>query len=166
MSQPFMGEMRLMPFGFAPRGWARCDGQIMAISQNQALFAILGTAFGGDGVRSFGLPNLKGRVPVGSGRTYPIGAVGGEEAHTLLASEAPPHTHKVQGLSVKATTPQPESNVLTTSDAKLYVKPSANKVALEPSTIAATGGGAHPNIQPFQVITVCIALQGIFPSRN
>jgi microcystin-dependent protein len=166
MGQPFIGEMRLMPYGFAPRGWARCDGQLLAISQNQALFSILGTAFGGDGNRTFGLPNLKGRVPVGSGSTYPVGAVGGEESHTLQASETPPHTHKVQGLRVTATTPIPENDVFTTSDAKLYVKTSANMVALQPQTIATVGGGAHPNLQPFQVITVCIALQGIFPSRN
>lgn len=167
MSDPFMGEMRLMPFGFAPRGWARCDGTMMAISQNQALFSILGTSFGGDGVRTFQLPDMRGRVPIGAGKSYHLGQAGGEEAHMLLPNEVTSHTHNVQGVAAAATLPAPADNVFATVTAAIYAKPAAaNLVALPTPTVGTVGGTAHPNLQPYQVMTMAIALQGVYPSRN
>ncbi len=166
MSDPFIAEMRIMPFGYAPRGWARCDGTTMAISQNQALFSILGTTFGGNGVQTFNLPDLRGRVPVGAGKSYQLGQTGGEENHMLNANEVTSHTHAVQGVSAAGTVPAPATNVLATVAGGIYAKPSANLKVLPAATIASTGGTAHPNLQPYQVITMAVALQGIFPTRN
>ena len=172
MAQPFMGEMRLMAFGFAPRGWARCDGTLMSIAQNQALFAILGTSFGGDGVSTFGLPDMRGRVPVGTGGNYHLGQMGGEETHLLTAGEVLPHTHAVQGLAASAGDPNPVGKLFATtatssSSINTYSVPSAKLQTLPAKTVSPAGTNTpHPNIQPYQVITVAIALQGVFPSRN
>jgi microcystin-dependent protein len=166
MSQPFIAEMRIMPFGFAPRGWARCDGQLMGTNQNQALFAILGTSFGGNGVSTFQLPDLRGRVPLGSGKTYHLGQSGGEQTHMLTPGEVPSHTHAVQGIAVAGTLKIPTANVLAAVSSGLYAKPSAKMVALPPATISNVGGTPHPNLQPYQVVTMAIALNGIYPSRN
>src|SRR3954467_1403261 len=114
MSEPFIGEIRLMPYGYAPRSWARCDGALMSVTQNQALFAILGTSFGGNGTTTFGLPDMRGRVPVGTGKSYALGHVGGEENHLLTAGEVPGHTHPVQGLAATASQPAFASGLLAT----------------------------------------------------
>ena len=170
MSDPFLGEMRLMPFGFAPRGWARCDGGILPINQNTALFSLLGTTYGGNGVSTFQLPDIRGRVPIGAGTYGPlnfaVGQKGGEEAHMLTAPEVPGHSHAVQGVTATGTLPAPDSNVFATVTSAIYAAPSANLVALPPATVQIVGGTPHPNLQPYQVITVAIALAGVWPSRN
>ncbi len=170
MAEPFLGEIRMVSFNFAPRGWALCNGQLLPINQNQGLFSLLGTTYGGDGRVNFALPNLQGRTPrhVGSGATQ--GQVSGEQAHTLSISELPTHTHVLNALSA-ANAP---GNVNNPSGAFLSVSAPAEiynsagnpqLVALSASTVANTGGSqAHLNMQPFLVIGFCIALQGIFPS--
>ena len=170
MSDPYLGEMRLMPFGFAPRNWARCDGMIMAIAQNQALFSILGTTFGGDGVRTFGLPDLRGRVPLGAGTspvgtTYPLGSSGGEEMHQLTVAEVPSHSHNLQGLAAAASGTAFLASLFATGPSALYSKPSTNMVTFS-NAVQTVGGLPHTNLQPYQVITMAIALAGVFPSRN
>jgi microcystin-dependent protein len=165
MSNPFIGEMRLVPFGFAPRGWARCDGATMAINQNQALFAVLGKAFGGNGQTNFQLPDLRGRVPIGAGKTYVAGASGGEELHLLTTNEVPSHTHSLQGLAVAASETAFLAGLFATTASNFYVKPSTNTLALS-NPVQSVGGLPHTNMQPFQVITMAIALNGIYPSKN
>jgi microcystin-dependent protein len=167
MAEPFLGEIRLMSFGFAPKGWALCNGQILPINQNQALFALLGTNYGGNGTVNFALPNLQGRVPVhgSNGAVYPLGAGGGEENHTLQSNELPAHIHVANASSAAAATPAPAGGVLA-SATNVY-GPAASLIAVRNGTIAPAGGGqAHQNMQPFLVLNFCIALQGIFPSRN
>jgi microcystin-dependent protein len=167
MSDPFIGEMRLMPWGWAPRTWARCDGAILAKAQNQALFAILGAAFGGNGNTTFALPDLRGRVPVGAGaNSYAVGAAGGEETHLLTTNEVPSHTHPVQGINQAADQPSFISGVFATTASAVYAPPSKNTLALQPRAIQSVGGTPHENRQPYQVITVGIALSGVFPSKN
>ena len=165
MSNPFLAEMRLVPFGFAPRGWARCDGGIMAIAQNQALFSILGTTFGGDGFRTYQLPDLRGRVPVGAGKTYLLGAFGGEEMHQLTVAEVPSHSHKLQGLAAAANGTAFLASLFATAPSNLYSKPSTKMVAAA-NAVQTVGGLPHTNLQPFQAITMAIALAGVYPSRN
>jgi microcystin-dependent protein len=165
MSDPFVGEMRLLPFGFAPRGWARCDGTTMIINQNQALYSLLGTTFGGNGSTTFQLPDLRGRVPIGAGKTYAAGAAGGEEMHQLTANEVPSHTHSCQGVSAKADQSAFVTGLFATTTSNLYSKPSGNMLAVS-NAVQTVGGSPHPNMQPYQVITMAIALNGVFPSRN
>jgi microcystin-dependent protein len=165
MAEPFLSEIRIMSFGFAPRGWALCDGQLLPINQNQALFSLLGTTYGGDGRVNFGLPDLRGRVPIHNGSGHTLGERGGEQSHTLSISELPTHTHTVQASADNADAPVPAGNYLGSAN-NLYTA-AASLTSLDPSTVANVGGSqAHLNMQPFLTLSFCIALQGIFPSQN
>jgi microcystin-dependent protein len=168
MAEPFLSEIRMMSFGFPPKGWATCDGQLLPINQNQALFSLLGTTYGGDGRVNFGLPNLQGRVPIHMGGGHVLGERGGEQAHTLSIAELPTHVHSLNGSSTAATTVTPDTNtVLSASNPQSVYGLSANVTAMSPSAIGSIGGSqAHTNMEPFLVISFCIALQGIFPSQN
>ena len=165
MAEPFLSEIRIMSFVFAPKGWALCNGQLLPINQNQALFSLLGTTFGGDGRVNFALPDLRGSVPIHVGSGHPLGERGGEQAHTLSIAELPTHTHALQGASTAAGTNSPSNAVLAAS-AAVYHAPST-LTALNPGSVTNVGGSqAHLNIQPFLTLSFCIALQGIFPSPN
>jgi microcystin-dependent protein len=164
MAEPFLGEIRIMSFNFAPKGWALCNGQLLPINQNQALFSLLGTMYGGDGRVNFALPDFRGRVPIHIGNGHTQGERGGQPAHTLNNAELPQHTHLVQAASANATTPDPTGHYLAAAD--LYHTPTS-LVALKSSSVTSTGGSqAHLNMQPFLTLIFCIALQGIFPSPN
>jgi microcystin-dependent protein len=165
MAEPFLSEIRIMSFGFPPKGWATCDGQLLPINQNQALFSLLGTTYGGDGRVNFGLPNLQGRTPMHMGSSHTLGERGGEQAHTLSISEIPTHVH-VANASTDTTNliDPPPNNVL--GGAQIYGG-AASLTSLLPSTLASVGGSqAHLNMQPFLVLNFSIALQGIFPSQT
>ncbi|MBL8252190.1 MAG: phage tail protein [Candidatus Competibacter sp.] len=165
MAEPFLGEIRLMSFGFPPKGWALCNGQLLPINQNQALFSLLGTTYGGDGRVNFALPNLQGRAALHFNGSFPQGSIGGEQAHTLSINEMPTHTHRASASSAAASTPAPTGGVLA-SAANVYGGATA-LTSLQSGTITSVGGSqAHPNMQPFTVINFSIALQGIFPSPN
>ena len=167
MPEPFLGEIRMMSFPFAPKGWALCNGQLMPINQNQALFALLGTTFGGDGRVTFALPDLRGRTPLHAGNGHALGEKAGEQAHTLSIAELPMHTHVARAVTDKATTPAPNGNMLaTTKGIAAYATP-VDLTAFDPAAVASAGGGQpHPNVQPFLTLNFCIALQGIFPSSS
>ena len=171
MSEPFLSEIKIMSFGFPPRGWAFCNGQLLPINQNQALFSLLGTTYGGDGRVNFGLPNLQGRTPMHMGNGHTLGELGGEQAHTLSISEIPTHTHVANAANVAATTNAPSnpSNPLMIAQsvgASMHGA-ATNLQAMAPQALATVGGSqAHPNMQPFLTLSFCIALQGIFPSQN
>lgn len=155
-----------MSFVFPPKGWALCNGQLLPINQNQALFSLLGTTFGGDGRVNFGLPDLRGRVPVHVGSGFTLGQRGGEQAHTLSIGELPTHPHVLNGTSSTGTVIVPNGNLLATTANQLYRQADA-PVAMNATAISNTGGSqAHLNMQPFLTISFCIALQGIFPSPN
>ena len=169
MAEPFLSEIRLMSFGYAPRGWALCNGQLLPINQNQALFSLLGTSFGGNGQTNFALPDLRGRTPIHVGSGHTLGEQGGEQVHTLSIAELPTHTHVASGTS-NSTDPNgtniPTGNLLATGPGEIY-SGAASLVAMGPSTIANVGGSqAHLNMQPFLTLSFCIALTGIFPSPN
>ena len=166
MAEPFLSEIRIMSFSFPPKGWAFCDGQLMPINQNQALFSLLGTTYGGDGRVNFGLPDLRSRVPIHMGSGHTLGERGGEQAHTLSISEIPTHTHVLNGTTATSN-PQPVPvNSYLAPTASMYGAPAA-LTSLQPASLANTGGSqAHLNMQPFLVLSFCIALQGIFPSPN
>lgn len=165
MAEPFLSEIRLMSFVFPPKGWALCNGQLLPITQNQALFALLGVTFGGTGDTNFALPDLRGRVPIHVGGGHILGERGGEQAHTLSIAELPTHTHMAIGTSANASTPAPTGNLL--GQANNAYRTADNLVSLNASTVANVGGSqAHLNMQPFLTLSFCIALQGIFPSQN
>jgi microcystin-dependent protein len=165
MAEPFLSEVRLMSFVFAPKGWALCNGQLLPINQNQALFSLLGTTFGGDGRVNFALPDLRGRTPIHVGSSHTLGERGGEQAHTLSIAEIPTHTHVAQASSINAGTNSPTGAFLAPSTAVYHAPTSL--VSLNAGTITNTGGSqAHLNMQPFLTLSFCIALQGIFPSPN
>lgn len=169
MAEPFIGEIRSFAFGFAPQGWAQCKGQILQVSQNQALFTILGNRFGGDGNTTFALPNLQGRTPVNPAPDSfaPIGSAGGEEFHVLAVSEMPNHSHQLTAGS-DATTNVAANNVWGTPDASLPAKPYAAETngAMKDDALGASGASqGHENRQPFTVVNYCIALQGIWPPK-
>ena len=167
MAEPFLSEIRIMSFGFPPKGWATCDGQLLPINQNQALFSLLGTTYGGDGRVNFGLPNLQGRVPIHMGSSHTLGERGGEQAHTLSISEIPTHTHTLNGTSNTGSLIIAAGNLLGTTPSQEYQAPDANLVAMNPASISNVGGSqAHINMQPFLVLNFSIALQGIFPSQT
>lgn len=168
MAEPFLSEIRIMSFGFAPKGWALCDGQLLPINQNQALFSLLGTTYGGDGRVNFGLPDLQGRVPIHMGGGHTLGERGGEQAHTLSVSELPAHTHSVNGSTAQAATNVPDTNtILSASNPQSVYGQASNPVAMAPSAVGNAGGSqAHLNMQPFLTLNFAIALQGIFPSQN
>jgi len=167
MSEPFIAEVKIISWNFAPQGWAFCNGQLLPINQNQALFSLLGTTYGGNGQTTFALPNLQGRVPIHVGQGFSLGESGGETAHTLSIPEMPAHPHQVQASTGGPTSINAAGNVLATPPSKrLYAAPS-NLVALSAPAIASTGGSqAHSNVMPQLVLNFIIALQGIFPTRN
>src|SRR5687768_5908657 len=170
MAEPFLSEIRLMSFAFAPKGWALCNGQLLPINQNQALFSLLGTTFGGDGRVNFALPDLRGRTPIHVGSGHTLGEKGGEQAHTLSIAELPEHVHVLNAVAVPAPDPEPTprtNNLLSESTAQaLYGAPAA-LTAMAPASVQNVGGSqAHLNMQPFLTLSFCIALQGIFPSPN
>jgi microcystin-dependent protein len=170
MGEPFLGEMRIFSFAAAPRGWAQCNGQLLPINQNQALFSLLGTMYGGNGQTTFALPNLQNRAPMHLGSGHNQGESAGEASHTLTVNEVPTHLHVAQASSAGANANAAAGNVLAVSQGNIYLNPSqtsAQLTPLHPSTTASTGGSqAHNNTQPLLVLNVCIALQGIFPSQN
>lgn len=164
MAEPFLSEVRIMSFVFAPKGWALCNGQLLPINQNQGLFSLLGTTFGGDGRVNFALPDLRGRTPIHVGSGHTLGERGGEQAHTLSIAELPTHTHVLNGSSADGNNALPGSNLLAKSPQQVY-GPATNLVALNAGTVTNVGGSqAHLNMQPFLTLSFCIALQGIFPS--
>ena len=165
MAEPFLSEIRIISFNFAPKGWAMCNGQLLPINQNQGLFSLLGTTFGGDGRVNFALPDQRGRTPIHVGSGHTLGEKGGEQAHTLSIAELPTHTHVVFASPTNANTPIATNNFLASAN-NLY-NPAGNFISLNPGTITNVGGSqAHLNMQPFLTLTFCIALQGIFPSPN
>lgn len=180
MAEPFLSEIRIMSFGFAPKGWAFCNGQLLPINQNQALFSLLGTTYGGDGRVNFGLPNLQTRVPIHMGSGHTLGEGAGENAHTLNTSEMAQHNHVVNAINAAAGAGQgghiPANTKLlgqaaadvngSATNVNLYGSGTPSKVFAQ-SSITPTGGSqAHENRQPFLVLNFCIALQGIFPSQT
>jgi microcystin-dependent protein len=169
MAEPFLSEIRIMSFVFPPKGWALCNGQLLPINQNQALFSLLGTTYGGDGRVNFGLPDLRERVPIHVGSGHTLGERGGEQAHTLSISEIPTHVHTMNATSATAvanTNPGPGAMLAKAVGDTIYVPP-ANFQAMAPNAVSNTGGSqAHLNMQPFLVLSFCIALQGIFPSQT
>jgi microcystin-dependent protein len=169
MSEPFLAEVRIVGFNFAPRGWAFCDGQILPINQNQSLYSLLGTTYGGDGRTSFALPDLRGRTPihVGSsdGTSHSLGQKSGEEAHTLSAAEIPQHTHSMRASSSNGNSPIPTNNALASFN-NGYRDPT-NLTSLRTGTVGNAGQSqGHDNMQPYLAVNFCIALRGLFPSRN
>lgn len=171
MSQPFLGEVKLISWNFSPKGWAFCNGQFLPINQNQALFSIFGTTYGGNGQTTFALPDLRGRVPVHVGQGLLQGQASGEEFHTLTQSEMPTHVHQLNG-STQSTpaslTQDPTNGFMAAPGSANYVSPNAGQLTtINPSTTTNVGGSQpHENRQPFIVLNFIVALQGIFPSRN
>lgn len=164
MSEPFLGEIKIISWNFPPKGWAFCNGTLLPINQNQALFSVLGTTYGGDGRQTFGLPNLQGRAPFHIGNGIVLGELGGETAHTLNISEIPAHTHVPVGSSNPASQPDPTGNLWSTK-ANIFLGSPNN--AMKPACITAVGGNQpHENMSPYLVLNFVIALQGIFPSPN
>jgi len=165
LAEPFLSEIRIMSFNHAPQGWATCNGQLLPINQNQPLFSLLGTTYGGNGQTNFALPDLRGRVPIHVGQTFALGTRSGEEAHTLSTAELPEHVHVMNGSSTNADVVSPTDNVVAQSS-QLY-GPAAQLTALDPSSNGNAGGSqAHLNTQPYLTLNFCMALIGIFPSPN
>jgi len=177
---PYVGEIRMVGFNFAPNGWALCNGQLMPINQYQALFSLLGTYFGGDGIRTFGLPNLQGRVPINQGQgvglsPYVMGQIGGSENVTLLQNQMPAHNHQVNVSNQPGTQASPVGAILAevnNGDGRqptLYPSCTTGNPTgtMSPNAISMTGGNQpHPNIQPYLCVNFIIALNGIFPPRS
>src|SRR5579862_4241613 len=174
---PFLAEIRMFPFNFAPKGWAFCDGQLMAISQNTALFSLLGTTYGGDGKSNFALPNLQGQAPMFFGQgpglsLHDIGETAGSTAITLLQSEIPSHSHTLFADATTGTSTSPSSNMLGEAainprqPRQMYDTSAANAQMLAGNLLQAGGSQPHNNLQPYLTLNFCIALQGVFPARN
>jgi microcystin-dependent protein len=167
MAEPFLSEIRLMSFGFAPQGWALCTGQLLPINLNLALFSLLGTTFGGDGRVNFALPNLQGRTPIHVGSGHTLGERGGEQAHTLSISEIPTHTHVAVASNNPGDSQVPAGLLFGNSAPNNLFGPVQNMTAVRANTVTNVGGSqAHLNMQPFLVLNFSIALQGIFPSQT
>jgi len=167
MAEPFLSEIRIMSFNFAPKGWALCSGQLLPINQNQALFSLLGTTYGGDGRVTFSLPDLRGQVPIHVGRGHTLGERGGEQAHTLSIAEMPTHSHVLNGTSNQGGNTPAANTVLGKSAPQAAYGGASNLVPQAPQSISSAGGSQpHLNMQPFLTLTFCIALQGIFPSAS
>jgi microcystin-dependent protein len=171
MAEPFLSEIRIMSFVFAPKGWALCNGQLLPINQNQALFSLLGTTFGGDGRVNFALPDLRGRAPIHVGSGHTLGERGGEQAHTLSIAELPEHVHVLNASGAIGNSVNPRlpagGNLLAQEPGNVYSPNPVNLGALNPASLSNVGGSqAHLNMQPFLTLTFSIALQGIFPSPN
>ena len=160
-----MGEVKILSFGFAPKGWAQCNGQLMPINQNQALFSLFGTMYGGNGQTTFALPDLRARVPIHMGQGFIQGQNGGEPAHTLTMQEMPAHEHFAWASSANSDTDIPTGNFLGAAN-NMYA-PAGNLTPLHPTSITNVGGSqAHENEQPYLALNMCVALIGVFPSRN
>ena len=168
MAEPFLSEIRIMSFAFPPKGWALCDGQLLPINQNQGLFSLLGTTFGGDGRVNFGLPDLRARAPIHVGSGHTLGERGGEQAHTLSISEIPQHVHVANASLTQATSTAPTPQGFLSQSTPQFCWGSAqNLVAMNPGAVGLVGGSqAHLNMQPFLTLSFSIALQGIFPSQT
>jgi microcystin-dependent protein len=168
MAEPFLSEIRIMSFAQVPKGWALCNGQLLPINQNQPLFALLGTTYGGNGQTNFALPDLRTRVPMHVGSGHSLGEEGGTFSETITQTSMPQHTHVVRGSTVRlGGSAQPFNNFLGPAS-NMYTPPSSGSLTtMDPGTVVSTGGSqAHTNTQPFLALSFCIALQGIFPSRN
>lgn len=166
MAEPFLSEIRLMSFSFPPSGWALCNGQLLPINQNQALFALLGTTYGGNGQTNFALPDFRGRTPIHVGAGHTLGERGGEQAHTLSLAEIPTHSHSLSAASQAGDQQIPTGRLAAKSNLPAYA-PAQNLTPMSASAVAGVGGSqAHLNMQPYLTISFCIALQGIFPSPN
>jgi len=169
MSEPFLSEIKIFSMSYNPRGWALCNGQLLPINQNQALFSLLGTMYGGNGQTTFALPDLRGRVPMHFGSGMTLAEVGGQEFHTITISELPTHTHVVSPVAsanANANASDPTNNLWANSGKTNYTTDAPNN-AMFPGAITNTGGSqAHENRSPFLVLSFCIALVGIFPSQN
>jgi microcystin-dependent protein len=164
MSTPYLGEIRIFSFGFTPKGWLACNGQLLAINQNTALFSLLGTFYGGNGTTNFALPNLQGCLPLHFGNGFVQGQTGGEAGHTLIAGEMPLHTHAVNGTATPASAGSPAGNLWAAGNGAFNA--TAN-VSMSPAGIAPNGGNqAHENRSPYLTLNFCIALSGIYPSQN
>jgi len=167
---PFLGQILYVSFNYAPKGWAECNGQLLSINQNQALFSLLGTTYGGNGQTTFALPNIQSRVLISDNATYALGGIGGEESHVLTINEMPNHTHLVNAVTSEGNKTSPENSL--PADTKVLDKEyassgSGSPVVMNSGMINSTGGNqAHTNIQPYVIFKCIIALQGIFPSRN
>jgi microcystin-dependent protein len=170
VSEPFLSEIRIMSFDYAPKGWATCDGQLLPINQNQALFSLLGTTYGGNGQTNFALPDLRARLPIHVGSGHTLGERAGEIAHTLSINELPTHSHALNASTQAANSPSPtapQGNVFGVTGGNQIYGPPNNLAPLDPGTVTSVGGSqAHENRMPYTVLNFCIALQGIFPSQN
>ena len=166
MGTPYLSEIRVMSFNFAPKGWAQCNGQLLPINQNQALFSLLGTQYGGDGRVTFALPNLQGSVAIHVGGSMVQGGIGGAEQHTLVTGEMPVHNHTMLGNSATATVAPAINNYAATAAANPYSSTGASLTAMAGTSTTSGGGQGHENRQPYLTLNFCIALQGIYPSRN
>jgi len=168
MSDPFLGEIKIISWNYAPKGWAFCNGQSLPINQNQALFSLLGTMYGGNGQTTFALPDFRGKVPIHVGAGFTQGQTGGETAHTVTMSEMPQHPHFANAANVDATTNTPSNTmVLAKSQGASVYAGFASPEAMLGTILSNIGGSqAHNNMQPYLVLNFIIALQGIFPSRN
>jgi microcystin-dependent protein len=167
MSEPFLAEIRIVGFNFAPRGWAFCDGQILPINQNQSLYSLLGTMYGGDGRTTFALPDLRGRVPIHTGNGHTEGQKSGEETHTLSSGEMAAHQHSFGATSQPATGNTSANGYLAGSAPNEVYHTTSTTANMNADELTRTGSGqAHDNMQPYLAVNFCIALQGLFPSRN
>jgi microcystin-dependent protein len=167
MSEPFMAEIKIISWNFAPKGWALCNGQLLPINQNQALFSLMGTMYGGNGQTTFALPNLQGRTPIHVGGGFTQGQAGGQQSHTVTLSEMPAHSHVLQASSTAGNVAFPQGNLLARSLNEVYQARGQNLTTMSPGTVSNVGGSQpHTNMQPYLVLNFIIALQGIFPSQN
>jgi len=165
MSEPFLSEIKIVSFNYAPKGWAFCNGQFMPINQNQALFALLGTTYGGNGQTTFALPNLKGRVPISFGNGHTLGEAAGSSAVTVNIQQLPTHLHPLNVQDANGTTSNPANSFFGAGN-NCYHSPT-NLVTMNPASVSTVGGSQpHNNMMPYLVLNFIIALQGIFPSRN
>jgi microcystin-dependent protein len=174
MADPFVAEIRIFPFNFAPKGWAFCDGQLMPLSQNTALFSLLGTTYGGDGKSTFALPDMQGNAPIHAGQgkglsLYDLGQMSGSETVTLLESEIPLHTHTLQAFATPGDLKEPQAGAVLTrsNNGAIYNTTISNFVQMAPQGLTPAGGSLpHNNMMPYLTLNFCIALQGVFPPRT